>query len=141
MKFFWDTSAAINAAISPTAAKRLDSGDHCARVHLFSEFFSTMTGRGIPSVDANGQPVRVVFDADEAAKWLRTFADRVTLIELDGRETLDGLDAAQARNVQGARVYDYAHALAAIKADADVVLTRNEKHFEGLTGMARIEWP
>ena len=91
--------------------------------------------------DANGQPVRVIFDADDATKWLREFARRVTLVELDGTETLDGLDHASAHGVKGSRVYDYGHALAAIKARADVVLTRNEKHFVGLTGGTRVEWP
>ncbi|MGO8678665.1 MAG: hypothetical protein ACLQVX_22710 [Limisphaerales bacterium] len=34
-------------------------------------------------------------------------------------ESLDGLDKAQARNVQRARVYDYWHALVSQKAEAD----------------------
>jgi hypothetical protein len=50
------------------------------------------------------------------------------------------LDAANSK-VQGARVYDYGHALAAVKAGADVVLTRNPSDFEGLTGKAVIEHP
>ena len=56
MKYFWDTSAAINAAVSPTIYDRLKVDDHVARLHLFLEFFSTMTGRRVPGKDANGNP-------------------------------------------------------------------------------------
>jgi hypothetical protein len=47
MKTFWDTSAAINAALSPEVARRLESGEHVARLHLLAEFFATMTGQAI----------------------------------------------------------------------------------------------
>lgn len=141
MKIYWDTSAAINAAVSIEVNARLDAGEHFTRLHLFSEFFSIMTGRGVSATDAEGKEVRVIFDAADAAKWLRDFADKVTLVEVDKKETLDALDQAQSRNVQGARVYDYVHALAAVKARAEVVLTRNLSDFAGLTGPARVEWP
>jgi hypothetical protein len=141
MRFFWDTSAAINAAVSCKVKARLEADEHLARAHLFSEFFSVMTGRGIPGKDTDGNPVRVTFDADDAARWLRDFAAKVRLVELDGAEILDALELARSRSVQGARVYDYAHALAAIKCNAEVVLTRNTKDFKGLTGSARLEWP
>jgi hypothetical protein len=39
------------------------------------------------------------------------------------------------------KYYCYGHALAAVKAGADVVLTRNPSDFEGLTGTAVIEHP
>jgi len=99
-----------------------------------------MTGRGIQYKDKQGNPIVIVLDPNDTAKWLREFAARVTIIELDKSETLDALEKAQSRSVQGARVYDYAHALAADKAGADIVLTRNTTHFEGLS-RARVEWP
>jgi len=140
LKFFWDTSAAINATVSPAVLARLNTDEHVARLHLFCEFFSTMTGRGIQYKDKQGNPIVIVLDPNDTAKWLREFAARVTIIELDKSETLDALEKAQSRSVQGARVYDYAHALAADKAGADIVLTRNTTHFEGLS-RARVEWP
>ena len=100
-----------------------------------------MTGRGITGKDANGQPLKIVFDANDAAEWLKEFSGKVTLVEIDCKESLDALAKAQSLNVQGAHVYDYAHALAAVKANANTVLTRNGKDFQGLTGQARIEWP
>ena len=83
----------------------------------------------------------MTFGANDAAKWLRQFAGKISLVELTGPEMLDALDKAQALGVQGSRIHDYAHAAAAIKAGADAVLTRNESDFKGLTGTARIEWP
>ena len=141
MRFYWDTSAAINATVSPAVEARLETGEHFTRLHLLQEFFSTMTERGIAVKDRAGQPARMVFAADDAAKWLRDFAGRVTLIELDGPEMLTALDAALRLKIKGPKVYDYGHALCAAKAKADVVLTRNAKDFAPVVGAARIDWP
>ena len=100
-----------------------------------------MTGRGVGGLDANGQPVRVVFSAEDCSTWLRDFADKVQLVELTGEEFMDALDKAQSQGVTGARIYDYQHALAASKAGAEEVLTRNTKHFEGLTGKVKVVRP
>lgn len=59
--------------------------------------------------------------------------------ELTRDEALAGLDKAQDLSVQGARVYDYWHALVAAKARADELVTRNTRHFEGLA--ANVAWP
>ena len=141
MKFYWDTSAAINALVSKPVWDRLDSGEHFTRLHLLSEFFSTMTNRGIEVKDKEGRSARLVMTARDAATWLRRFSGRIRLVELDRSETLDGLDQAQAKNISGPNVHDYGHALAADKAGADVLLTRNVKDFQPLGGKARIERP
>ncbi len=136
MRVYWDTSAAINAAISKPVWERLSKEEHFARTHLLSEFFSTMTGRGIAVLDAAGNPVRYVMSAKDASVWLRKFARRVSFVDLDAQETLDGLDEATMKGVQGGRVHDYGHALSAIKAKADVILTRNPADFGGLSAIA-----
>jgi len=141
MKVFWDTSAAINALVSPKVSDRLNTGEHFARLHLFAEFFATMTGRGIPVKDSAGNLARLVLTPSDAAQWLREFAAKVTFVELTAAETLDALDRAEQRSVQGGRVYDYGHSLAAEKADAEVLLTRNIADFKGLVSEARLEWP
>lgn len=141
MKTYWDTSAAINAAVAADVAARLDAGEHAARLHLLAEFFAIMTGRGVAGTDPAGQPVRVTFTGNDCAAWLRDFASRVAMVELDTDELLAGLDRAQARNVSGARVYDYGHALAAQKAMADELITRNTEDFSGLTGAVKLAWP
>jgi hypothetical protein len=136
-KYYWDSSAMINAAVSDSVAERLDADTHLARSHNLSEFFAIMTGRGI---EIRGSGARAVWSPEDARKWLRDFVSKVTIVELSAGEWLDGLDDAGSR-VLGARVYDYGHALAAVKAGADVVLTRNPSDFEGLTGSAIIEHP
>ncbi len=139
MKTYWDTSAAINAALSPEVFRRLDSGEHVARLHLLAEFFATMTGRGVEITDEGGNIDRMVFTQNECAAWLRKFADRLEFEELTEEEALNGLDKAQRLGVQGARVYDYWHALVSDKAKSSELITRNTRHFEGLAG--NVAWP
>lgn len=140
MRSYWDTLAALNALISPKVWARLDTGEHFARLHLFSEFFATVTGRGIPAKDSVGETVRLVITPQDAAMWLKGFRAKVKLIELDDVEILQALARAHTHSAQGGRVYDYVHALAAEKAQADVLLTRNTQDFAGLT-QAVLEWP
>jgi hypothetical protein len=140
MRTFWDTSAAINALVSAEVFSRLDSGEHFARIHLLSEFFSTLTKRGITARQASGQPFRLILTASDAARWLWAFAAKVTFVELTAQEVLDGFDHADERSVVGPKVYDFGHAMAADKVLADELLTRNSDDFAGLT-RARIEWP
>jgi hypothetical protein len=141
LKFYWDTSAAINALVSKPVWDRLHSEQHFTRLHLFSEFFSTMTGRGIPVKDRDGNPARFVMSATDATAWLKTFSERVVLVELDLAETLAALEKAEKQGIQGGSVYDYGHALAAAKAGVDVLLTRNTPDFQTLASFARVEWP
>ena len=134
MRTYWDTSAAINAAFSPEVFRRLDSGEHVARLHLLAEFFATMTGRGVEITDEAGNTDRIVFTQNECATWLRKFAGRVEFEELTENEALNGLDKAQRLGVQGARVYDYWHAFVSNKATSNELITRNTRHFQGLAG-------
>ena len=107
MKTYWDTSAAINAALSPEVYRRLETGKHVARLHLLAEFFATMTGRGVEITDGTGNSDRMVFTQNECSAWLRNFAAKVEFVELTKDEALNGLDRAQRLGIQGARVYDY----------------------------------
>lgn len=139
MKTYWDTSAAINALVSPEVFARLNTGEHVTRLHLLAEFFSTMTGRGFNIVDDAGHTERIVLSPSDCATWLRTFAEKVRFEELTPAEALDSLDEAEPRGIQGSRVYDYWHALVAGKTKADALLTRNTAHFADLA--ANVAWP
>jgi hypothetical protein len=141
LRTYCDTSAAINAFVSAKVSARLDTGEHYIRLHLLSEFFATMTGRGIPVKDADGHPAKLKLSDNDAAAWLRKFCARVTVVELGVEETLDAFDAAQKKNVQGGKVYDFLHAVAADKIGSVNLLTRNAKDFADLTSKANIEWP
>jgi site-specific recombinase XerD len=139
MRTYWDTSAAINAAISPEVFRRLTTGEHVARLHLLAEFFATMTGRGVEITDDEGNTERMVFSQSECAAWLRNFAVKIKFEELTKEEALKALDNAQGLGVQGARVYDYWHALVAEKAKSDELITRNTRHFQDLA--KNVVWP
>jgi hypothetical protein len=54
---------------------------------------------------------------------------------------LNALDTAQKKNVQGGKVYDFLHAVAADKIGPVKLLTRNAKDFAGLAQNAAAEWP
>lgn len=139
MRTYWDTSAAINAAISPQVFRRLETGEHTARLHLLAEFFATMTGRGVKITDEAGNAERVIFTQDECAAWLKSFAQKVKFDELTKDEALAALEKAQNKSVQGARIYDYWHAPVAEKMKADELLTRNTRHFQDLA--KNVAWP
>ena len=128
MKTYWDTSAAINAAVSPEVNARLNSGEHVTRLHLLGEFFATMTGRGVEIIGQDGLPERMVFSPEDCSACL-----------------LDALDKAQARGVVGPQVYDYWHVLVCAKAKADLVLSRNTDDFsrwnQAIGGQAKLAWP
>jgi hypothetical protein len=136
---YWDTSAAINAAVSPEVSRRLETGNHIARLHLLAEFFATMTGRGLKIRHRDGKTEQLVFAPNECAAWLRRFAQKVEFEELTEEEALKGLENAQSLNVQGARVYDYWHALVSAKAQSDELVTRNSRDFEGFA--KNVVWP
>jgi hypothetical protein len=141
LRTYWDTSAAINAFVSAKVSARLNNGEHCIRVHLLSEFFATMTGRGILAKDTDGNPTTVRLSPSDAATWLRNFCARVSVVDVGLQETLEALDTAQKKNVQGGKVYDFLHAVAADKIGAVTLLTRNAKDFAGLAQKAAAEWP
>ena len=138
---FWDTSAAINALVSPEVYTRLKTGRHVARPHMLAEFFSIMTGRGIRTIDSEHQEIQIVMSAEDAVKWLKEFCAKLDWVDLDGPEAIQSLNRAERLGVLGGRVYDYLHAEAAKKAGAERLLTRNIKHFQNLTGTVRLEWP
>ncbi len=142
MKLFWDTSAVINAAVSAEVFKRREEGENLSRLHMLNEFFSTMTGRSIETVDTAGNAVRVTFSADDAAEWLAAFCEGFLWVDLDPAEWFEAFRRAGRIGIQGGAVYDYGHALAAIKGGADIVLTRNPEHFnKGRIGAAALAWP
>ena len=139
MKTYWDTSAAINALVSPEVFARLNAGEHVTRLHLLAEFFSTMTGRGISIMDEAGHTEHLTLSQSDCAAWLRSFARKVQFDELTKDEALASLDKAKGLGVQGPRIYDYWHALVARKSHADELLTRNTADFAGLGG--NLAWP
>jgi hypothetical protein len=135
MSTYWDSSALLNAVVSPSVADRIAAGD-VTRSHAFCEVFSHLTGRGLPT-----RTGRVVFSNQDTARIIERLARKLTLRDLTGPETLSALRDAKKMGVQGARVHDLMHARSAVLAGVDLLLTRNAAGFAGLTGGIRIEPP
>ena len=76
---FWDTSAAINALVSPEVFDRLKTGRHVARPHLLAEFFSIMTGRGIRTIDDQQQEIQTTMEN------IRSITDNVKDLSEDSK--------------------------------------------------------
>jgi hypothetical protein len=135
MLTYWDTSAVLNAVVSPAVEAWLDTGKHVTRLHTITEIFAIATGRGIPV-----KGVFLQLTPEDCAAWLRKFAARVELADLDKTEMLDALDKAEAKQVRGKGVFDYLHALLSDRVQADELLTRDTLNFQRLA-MAKVEWP
>jgi hypothetical protein len=114
---------------------RVNTGVHWTRLHTFSEVFHHLTGRGI-NIVKGGAISRFKPTQNDCAAFLRKWARNVRVIELDKEELLDALDKAQARSILGRGVFDYLHGLAADKAKANQLLTREAADFAGLTNAA-----
>ena len=140
MKTYWDTSGLINVAISGTVLQRLSANEHTTRTHTLAEFFGILTGRGI-RWERDGQSYELKLTGHQAAEWLKTNLVPFQFVDLTVAEVLAALEQAQSRNVVGARVHDFLHAVAAQKAAADELLTRNQNDFVGLTGQMPLVWP
>jgi len=117
VRTYWDTSAAINAAISPEVIAAWQPETTLPACISWRNSSPTMTGRGVEITDEAGNTDRLVFAQNECAAWLRTFAEKLNFEELTKQEALKGLDKAQSLGVQGARVYDYWHALVSQKSE------------------------
>ena len=136
MKIYWDSSALFNALASKTVFDRFDSDEHITRSHGFAEVFSHLTGRGLPMKDGTRQKVGPA----DAAKMLSTLAKRLSLRDLSGAETLDAIEVADKRGIQGARIHDLLHARAACLSGAQKILTR-DGGFSSLGEAINTEWP
>lgn len=77
----------------------------------------------------------------DAAKVVEKLAQKLTLRDLTGPETLAALRDAKSLGVQGGRVHDLMHARSAVLSGVAKILTRNVADFAGLTGSIPVETP
>ena len=120
MKYYWDTSALINAAASPAVRQRLAQKEGFTRTHALAEFFARMTKQGIV-VNQN----RIRFEPEDAVAWLKEASQELGFVELEAAEVIQALDRTKQLGVEGPRVYDYLHGKSAVKGQADKILTRD----------------
>lgn len=128
---YWDSSALIEAIQNLGVRKALRRSGGFTRPHTYAEVFSTLTGG------------RLGFrcPANEASKIAGELASDLQTVELDGKETLAALAAAQKHGVRGGQTHDFLDAVAARKAGAEVLYTLNSGDCQSLHIPITIEPP
>jgi len=125
MKSYWDSSALIEAILDlhPARSNFSTETQKFTRCHALAECFSHLTG---------GRLGRRI-DATEAATVLQKFSDKMTVVSLNARETLDALNQAKKRGVRGGAIHDFLHAYAAELHDCKKIYTGNAGDFAAVT--------
>ena len=138
MRVYWDSTALLNALAAQSVLARLGEGEHVARSHAYVEAFYHLSDRGLPLKDGQGLAVT----PGDAARMIRSLAQRIPAHDLAAEQTLTALDDAQRQGVSGRMVHDWLHARAAKLAGADVMLTRDEalSRLCAAEGM-KAQWP
>ena len=136
MKIYWDSSALLNAIASKKVFDRFDPDQHTTRSHAFVEGFSHLTGRGLPMRDGTRQKIT----PSDGFAVIAALARRLSFRDLSPAETLQILELAQRRGVQGARIHDLLHARAAALSGSEKILTR-DLTFASLGESIPTEWP
>ena len=131
MKVYWDSSALVAATMEVEVRQRLLEPDQFSRKHALAEVFSTLTGS------------RLGFRVDpaDAAEIVKKLADRLTFVKLSVAERVVALRTAMEFGVRGGRVHDFLHAVAAMKAECELLRTLNTTDFEGLFRDGQLRLP
>lgn len=132
MTIYWDTSALIWFY----AQNQIDEIEGFTRPHSLAEMFSALTGVGFELLLSDGTK-RVRRLAPKTAETvLLRIKPRLQYVDITADEVMAGLENAQAKGVQGGRVHDLLHAIAAEKCGADELWTLDENDFVGLGRVA-----
>jgi predicted nucleic acid-binding protein len=128
MKIYWDTSAII---IFYTHGK-LHEISGVTRPHTLTEAFSTLTGRGVITYKPDGTPKATKLSPNLAQRLIRQIHSKLTYVDLTPDEMVNALKDAEKKQIQGGRVHDLMHAVAAEKSGADELWTFDRSDFIGL---------
>ncbi len=122
MRDYWDSSALVAACQDEEVAECFWRAKRVTRTHAFAEIFSTLTGGRLG--------FRV--DADEAADLIENLSRNLEIKDLSPEKTLAALAEARQRGVRGGRTHDLLHAVTAVAASCDRVVTYNLSDFVDL---------
>lgn len=131
MKLYWDSSALVLALHDESIRLKVSKDTAITRTHSYSEVFSTLTGGRLG----------MRYSPDDAFEMIASLATDLTVVEIDAVETMEALRTAGRAGVRGGRIHDYVHALAAMKAGVEKLVTLNESDFTGLIPGLRIAAP
>lgn len=129
MKVFVDSNVLIAALLEGhaqhSASKELlerafrHDYEACTSLHALAETYSQMTK--LPTLQVSPQV---------AISTMIYATDKVETVALGPNEYASSLSRAARLGVSGGGIFDLLHFEAALKAGADVIVTRNLKHFE-----------
>lgn len=126
LKRFFDTSVLVSAFVEDErchdacAEAVASTTDGVVCVHALAECFSILTGGRLPSR----------LSAADAAEMIEAnICDRMKVIALTARETMQLLRSCDQLGVRGGGIYDCLHLATARKAGAGEILTLNARHF------------
>ena len=132
MKVYWDTSALIWFY----SESRLSEVSGVTRPHTLAEMFSTLTGAGVQMISPDGTLRLKKLSPGSGVAIVQRLVPVLEYVDLSAAEVAAALANAQAQAVQGGRVHDLLHAVAAEKAGADELWTLDQNDFKGLTKVA-----
>jgi predicted nucleic acid-binding protein len=101
---------------------RHEKAHACCAAHSLAEVYASLTG--MPGKDRAS--------ADEALLFLGNIRERLTIVTLGDKEYMKAIEAAGASGVVGGGIYDALLGHCALKANAEIIYTWNEKHFKRL---------
>lgn len=123
---FFDTSVLVSAFVEDERCHEAcsdvvaNSDDGVVSVHALAECFSILTGGRLS--------IRLL--PETATQLIETnIVQRMKVVTLTARETMQVLASCQKLGVRGGGIYDCLHIAAARKAEADQLYTLNLRHF------------
>lgn len=128
MKVYWDSSAII----FHFARGRIGEIRGVTRPHSLAECFSGLTGGGFKLVMPDGTEKHKRLSKAAGAAVIARLLPCFEFVDLTAAEIVSAIKYAKVKNVQGGRVHDLLHAVAAEKAGADELWTTDQFDFTGL---------
>jgi predicted nucleic acid-binding protein len=128
MKVYWDASALIWFY----ARGRVAEIEGVTRSHALAEVFSALSGKGVLWQMMDGTYRLRKLSPGLASKVVETLHKQLDFVEVRAEDVVKALKHTQTKGVQGGRVHDYLHMIAAQSAGADELWTADENDFTGL---------
>ncbi|HEX4769915.1 MAG TPA: PIN domain-containing protein [Bryobacteraceae bacterium] len=98
---------------------QFDRATGCCAAHSLAEVYSTLTR----------MPGKHRISGEQAMLFVGSIRERIAVIPLDGDEYADALAAAASCGIIGGSIYDAMLAYCAIKAQAEIIYSWNERHY------------
>jgi predicted nucleic acid-binding protein len=128
VKYFFDTSVLLPTFLedhehhkaSLRAFLRADRKQGCCGAHSLAELYATATRL----------PGKHRLSGEQVMLFLQDVRERLTIVALSGDDYFAAVKEAATLGVVGGTIYDALLARCALKADAEIIYTWNQKHFQ-----------